>query len=159
MSGGTRSIFDSFKEMGIDAIAQLAAKWTLSQIGKLSDKGGLIGSLASLFTGKPKVGANAAGTEYWGGGISLVGENGPELVSMARGSRVTPAAETRRMLAANENSRGGHTVIINANDAVLADTVREWVAQGIDIGAARGAVGGSEMAGRNISLAQSRALA
>lgn len=159
MSGGTRSIFDSFKEMGINAIAQLAAKWTLSQIGKLSGSGGFIGSLASLISGKPKVGANAAGTEYWGGGISLVGEDGPELVSMSRGARVTPAAATRRMLAGNDNSRGGHTIIINANDAVLAETVRGWVAQGIDIGAARGAAGGSEMAGRNLSLAQSRALA
>ncbi|KQN33620.1 phage tail length tape measure family protein [Sphingomonas sp. Leaf38] len=159
MSGGTRSIFDSFKEMGINAIAQLAAKWTMSQIGKLSGSGGLIGSLASLISGKPKVGSNATGTEYWGGGISLVGENGPELVSMARGSRVTPAAETRRMLSSNGNSRGGHTIIIHANDAVLAETVRGWVAEGIDIGAARGAMGGSEMAGRNLSLAQNRALA
>jgi len=159
MSGGTRSIFDSFREMGINAIAELAAKWTISQIGKLSGAGGFIGSIASLVSGKPKVGANAAGTEYWSGGMSLVGENGPELVSMARGARVTPAAETRRMLASNGNARSGHTIIINANDAVLAETVRSWVAEGIDIGAARGAVGGSEMAGRNLSLAQSRALA
>lgn len=159
MSGGTRSIFDSFKEMGIDAIAQLAAKWTMSQIGKLAGSSGFIGSLASLISGKPKVGANASGTEYWSGGMSLVGENGPEIVSMARGSRVTPAAETRRMLSGSSNSRGGHTIIINANDAVLAETVRGWVAQGIDIGAARGAAGGSEMAGRNLSLAQNRALA
>ncbi len=108
MSGGTRSIFDAFKQRGMDAIADLAAKWTMSQIGKLGEKGGLIGSLANLISGTPgggapKIGANAAGTEYWGGGISLVGENGPELVSMARGSRVTPAADTRRMLAGNDN--------------------------------------------------------
>ncbi|MES3152952.1 phage tail length tape measure family protein [Sphingomonas faeni] len=108
MSGGTRSIFDSFKERGMNAIADLAAKWTLSQIGKLGNKGGLIGSLSNLITGAnasptSKIGTNATGTEYWGGGVSLVGENGPELVSMSRGSRVTPAAETRRMLARNDN--------------------------------------------------------
>jgi hypothetical protein len=108
MSGGTRSIFDSFKQMGIDAIADLAAKWTLSQIGKMSESGGFLGSIATLLKGSGSVPANAAGTEYWGGGVSLVGENGPELVSMARGSRVTPAAETRRMLAGNDNRPAVH---------------------------------------------------
>ncbi len=157
MSGGTRSIFDSFKEMGINAIAQLAAKWTMSQIGKLSGSGGLIGSLASLISGKPKVGANAAGTEYWGGGISLVGENGPEIVSMPRGSRVTPAADTRRMLSAgNEN---GRRLQVSVSPSPYFDVrVQEVAAPMSESAAMRGAYGGSEMAGRNLSLSQSRAL-
>lgn len=171
MSGGTRSIFDSFKEMGINAITQLAAKWTMSQIGKLSGSSGFIGSLASLISGTPKTVTSAAairttgppayatGTEYASGGMAIVGEFGRELVNMPRGSRVTPAAETRRMLAGNDNTRAGPTIVIHANNSVLADTVRDWVVEGIDIGAARGARGGSEMAGRNAALAQSRALA
>lgn len=61
-----------------------------------------ITNIGKLFNKAP--GANAAGTEYWSGGMSLVGENGPEIVSMGRGSRVTPAAETRRMLAGNDNA-------------------------------------------------------
>jgi len=157
MSGGTRSIFDSFKEMGINAIAQLAAKWTMSQIGKLSGSGGFIGSLASLISGKPKIGSNATGTEYWGGGISLVGENGPELVSMARGSRVTPAAETRRMLAGNDN-RGGSTNHFHLEGAVVTQDLLDQMVQIGNGAAVRGAAGGSEMAGRNLSLAQNRAL-
>lgn len=35
-----------------------------------------------------KVGENAKGTDFWRGGLSLVGEAGPELVSMNRGSAV-----------------------------------------------------------------------
>ncbi len=158
MSGGTRSIFDSFKEMGINAIAQLAAKWTMSQIGKLSGSGGFIGSLASLISGKPKVGANAVGTEYWSGGMSLVGENGPEIVSMARGSRVTPAAETRRMLAGNDNGPRA-TNHFHLEGAVVTQDLLDQMMQIGNGAAVRGAAGGSEMAGRNLSLAQSRALA
>ncbi len=45
----------------------------------------------------------------------------------------------------NDTSRGGHTIIVNAQDAVLADTVRGWVAEGIDIAATRGAAGGAAM--------------
>lgn len=57
-----------------------------------------IGNIGKLF----KPGTNAAGTEYWSGGMSLVGENGPEIVSMPRGSRVSTAQETRKLFA-NDN--------------------------------------------------------
>lgn len=36
------------------------------------------------------IGQNANGTSYWRGGLSLVGERGPELVDLPRGARVTP---------------------------------------------------------------------
>lgn len=38
---------------------------------------------------------NASGTDYWYGGRTLVGENGPEEVVLPRGSRITSASETR----------------------------------------------------------------
>ena len=40
----------------------------------------------------------AKGTDYFQGGLAIVGEQGPELVSMPRGSKVTPNSETERML-------------------------------------------------------------
>ena len=40
------------------------------------------------------VGRNASGTNYWEGGATWVGEEGPELVNLPRGSRITPASET-----------------------------------------------------------------
>jgi TP901 family phage tail tape measure protein len=61
------------------------------------------------------VGHNAAGTEWWRGGLSLVGERGPELLDLPRGSRVFSAPRTRaalgepRTAAAVGNLRGGNT--------------------------------------------------
>lgn len=38
---------------------------------------------------------NAAGTQNWPGGLTWVGENGPELVSLPRGSSISTAQESR----------------------------------------------------------------
>jgi phage-related tail protein len=45
-----------------------------------------------------KTGGFAVGTRYAPGGMSLVGERGPELVNLPRGSQVVPAAQTSAML-------------------------------------------------------------
>lgn len=88
----------------------------------------------------------ASGTQHWSGGRALVGEMGPEIAELPFGARVIPAGETRRMLAGNDNGQRGDThVHIHANDAVLAETVRGWVAEGIGIASARGAAGGAAM--------------
>ncbi len=60
------------------------------------------------------VGQNAAGTDYWRGGLTVVGERGPELVELPRGSRIFNAQESSR-IAANaardfqSAARGQHT--------------------------------------------------
>jgi TP901 family phage tail tape measure protein len=55
-----------------------------------------LGAAASVFGGL------ATGTDYWRGGLSLVGEQGPEIVSMPRGSQVIPAGRTSRLLSGSE---------------------------------------------------------
>jgi hypothetical protein len=45
-------------------------------------------------------GKNARGTNYWRGGLTWVGERGPELVDLPRGARVYDAGESRRMAGA-----------------------------------------------------------
>lgn len=45
----------------------------------------------------------AKGTDYFQGGLAIVGEQGPELVSMPRGAQVTPNAKTMDIL--NSNNR------------------------------------------------------
>jgi murein DD-endopeptidase MepM/ murein hydrolase activator NlpD len=50
-------------------------------------------------------GSNAMGTEYFSGGLTRINENGDELVELPRGSKIRPAAETRRILAANDGGR------------------------------------------------------
>ncbi|MCG7350078.1 hypothetical protein, partial [Sphingomonas sp. ACRSK] len=120
---------------------------------------GLIGKLGSLF-GSKGVGNNAAGTEWWSGGATWLAENGPEIVNLPQGSKVTPAGETRRLLAANDAGQraGGLTVIVNAQDAVLAETVRGWVAEGVGLAATQGASGGAAMAEANDMEASLRRL-
>lgn len=100
-------------------------------------------SAIDLASSLPKL---AAGTQHWSGGRALIGEMGPEIAELPFGSRVVPAGETRRLLAGNDNGgRGNISVTVNARDAVLADTVRGWVAEGIGIASARGAAGGAAM--------------
>lgn len=45
------------------------------------------------------VGRNAAGTDNWPGGLSWVGERGPELVDLPQGAAVHTATESKRMAA------------------------------------------------------------
>lgn len=72
-------------------------------------EGALNGAMAGI-PGAPKVRIPrfAAGTSFAPGGLALVGERGPELVSLPRGSRVTPADETRDLL-----GRSSQGVVIN----------------------------------------------
>lgn len=56
------------------------------------------------------IGKNAAGTNYWQGGPSLINEHGPEVVNLPRGAEVVPAYRSREMT--QNQGGGGHTVII-----------------------------------------------
>ena len=40
---------------------------------------------------------NAAGTDNWRGGLTWVGENGPELALLPRGTQITSASESREL--------------------------------------------------------------
>ncbi|WP_308461470.1 phage terminase large subunit family protein [Sphingomonas citricola] len=110
--------FSPWPRDGLRVLSDLLAKWTVGQSGGgggLLKLLGLAGSASgAVDAGGVRAGANSAldaiprnatGTEYFPGGMSVVGEFGKELVSLPRGSRVTPAAETRRMLAGNDNER------------------------------------------------------
>jgi TP901 family phage tail tape measure protein len=63
------------------------------------DPGGWFGGGAG---GEP--GKNAMGTSFWRGGLSWVGESGPELIDLPRGARVYDAQDSQRM--------GGRTINI-----------------------------------------------
>ncbi len=54
----------------------------------------------------------AGGTQFFGGGLALVGELGPELVAMPRGAQVFTASDTRAMLG-GPGGGGGQTTTIN----------------------------------------------
>lgn len=76
------------------------------------------GILSSLFGWIPKLFGFADGTEFSPGGFAMVGERGPELVNLPRGSQVVP--NHRVSHAANQNGGGGkmhHTynIVVSGN--------------------------------------------
>lgn len=60
---------------------------------------------------------NAAGTNYWTGGRTLVGENGPEIVDLPRGSRIYPSGQT---------PAAGNTVTNYYQITIPANSVKEF---------------------------------
>ena len=92
-----------------------ALSWVSSKVSGLF--GGIFGG-----GGGGSVGANADGTNNWRGGPTWVGEKGPELVDLPRGSRVLPNKESVQVArAAAQPQRGG--TVIHLTIAKLADQI------------------------------------
>lgn len=60
-------------------------------------------------------GSNAGGTEYWRGGLTWVGERGPELIDLPQGSKVYSNPESMQI--ARESQGGG--VVVNMNNPTI----------------------------------------
>lgn len=75
-----------------------------------------LGWIADKVSGKKK---NATGTKYFSGGVSLVGEFGPELVQMPSGSKVYTNTETNSIL----NSKGRSNASTGANMSSFSVTI------------------------------------
>lgn len=114
-----------------------------------SQGGGWFGKVVSIFAKVPTGGTTAvpgfaSGTSYAPGGLALVGERGPELVNLPRGSSVRTAAQT----AAMGQSR---PIIFDMRGAVVtADLLAQMNAIGAQA-AVIGATGGAAMARQNMS--------
>lgn len=63
---------------------------------------------------------NATGTEFFRGGLTVVGERGPELVALPRGSRIHNSEDTARMT--------GQTISVTVNATVASDIDAESLA-------------------------------
>lgn len=70
----------------------------------------------------PQIPMLAKGTNYFKGGMAIVGEQGPELVTMPKGSKVTPADKTADILGQ------GSTFIIQSvlDGRVIAETIATY---------------------------------
>lgn len=115
-----------------DQLAQLAIDQSISGLfGKSGQAGGGLfgGLIGGLFGGL--FGHNADGTDNWRGGLTWVGERGPELVNLPRGAGVIPNHEALRMAqnAASRNdnssSRSVAPVTVNLIGAPQGTKVRE----------------------------------
>ena len=61
----------------------------------------------------PKIPTLWKGSNYTLGGLTLVGEQGPELVNMPRGASVTPAHKTEQML---NNASGAVEIVLKIDN-------------------------------------------
>lgn len=91
---GTKQFISDLKDIAndiqwvIDKIAELKQAWTTaSEVETKLRLGGV-----------PSPTGNANGTNYWQGGPTIVGEYGPELINLPRGSSVNTNAQTQREL-------------------------------------------------------------
>lgn len=55
------------------------------------------------------IGKNAQGTDYWRGGLTWVGEKGPELIELPRGSKVFSNEKSMEMVNGNDKSNSNNT--------------------------------------------------
>lgn len=110
--GGTKALWDDFKNIGLSVIAQVMAKFTIAQV--MGKKGGgfnLGGAISSAFGsilgfadgGRPPVGR-----------VSMVGERGPELFVPDAAGTIIPNHAL--------GGGGGPSIVINAPGAT-AETV------------------------------------
>jgi phage-related protein len=80
-----------------------AVSSAIGWLNKLADAIRGVPSMPSLGGGGGSVPGFASGTSYAPGGMAWVGERGPELVNLPRGSQVHTASQSQRM------AGGGHT--------------------------------------------------
>ena len=104
-----------------------AAQSAFSMIGKVTGAagkiGGAIGKIGGLIPG------HAKGTSYSRGGLAVVGEQGPELVNLNRGSSVFSNSDTRSMLGQGGGPLIGEVhVHDNADIELLARRVQRVLA-------------------------------
>nr|WP_313631908.1 tape measure protein [Brevundimonas naejangsanensis] len=137
----TERLGDVFKNVANQIIADLvriAVKQAimaplLNMMGLGGAAGGAAGAGGGFLSGIGKLFGFQNGTNFAPGGLAMVGEAGPELVNLPRGSQVVPHRNVDKLLEGDRQMvRGGSNVALNinvdANNAVLADQIRREVA-------------------------------
>jgi hypothetical protein len=100
ISGMLTSIIDgstSAKEALSALLQQLAEVQIQKAVLGLAGSGGVTGDIFAALGEALSVGTNANGTAYWRGGPTWVGERGPEILNLPRGSQVIDAQRSRQM--------------------------------------------------------------
>ena len=114
-----------------DSVSLVANLMTLDFHGAATALGwnknkGELSNLQQLKYSDPKyVRYNAAGTDYWTGGLTWVGEAGPELVSLPRGTQIYSNQESRQMAAAATDTRAMEQ-FLSEGVSLLRDIRREF---------------------------------
>lgn len=107
--------------------ARDAARALLADLSRLFIRSAFSGlDLGSIFSSI--IPGFATGTAYAPGGVALVGERGPELVNLPRGSQVIPNGQTQRMMSGGS---GPVTIAVTVNGARGNSEIQEMVYAGV----------------------------
>lgn len=128
---GTASLGEAFRNMSKQIIADLARiaiqKAIIAPIANFMG----FGDGASIFGGLKR---NAIGTNHSPGGMTLVGESGPEIVNMPKGSQVLPNGDVRKLrVQPNTVAKApvfNFSTTVHASGAIMADEIRRDIIQG-----------------------------
>ncbi|WP_174291003.1 phage tail length tape measure family protein [Sphingomonas bacterium] len=124
--------------------ASLFGNIDTSGVTGITDPGDIVGHVDPL-SAFGSAARNASGTEYFSGGQTWLAENGPELVTLPTGSKVTSAPATRRMLAGDGGGGDTHNhYYIEGN--LLTPEFWGQIQSMDDSAATRGAAGGAQLA-------------
>jgi tape measure domain-containing protein len=94
---------------GVKAVAELGPVAGGIAAGVIAASTGI--AIATIASNPPQMAAFAAGTDFAPGGMALVGEQGPELVNLPRGSQVFTNNETQDIM-----RRGGQGMQVTVNN-------------------------------------------
>lgn len=133
VSSAFKGLWDGIKSFltnpleGIKTMFRNAFNWIIGKVNSLI--GGLnkikmpdwVPGLGGKGINIPKIPTLWKGSNYTLGGLTLVGEQGPELVNMPRGASVTPAHKTEQML----NNAGGAVEIVLKIDNFYNNTAND----------------------------------
>lgn len=119
MTAGLQAIGGMLERFGKALIAYSVSVELFKEGLKISPAAGIIGGIALIAAGAAlksiEIPAFAAGTIGATGGLSLVGEFGPELVNLPAGAAVSSASKTKGMMGG-----GGRMVFIQRGDSLIA---------------------------------------
>ena len=101
---------------------------------------------------------NAVGTANWSGGLTYVNENGREIMDLPSGTRIYPAAESRRMMAANDVAPRGGDTHYHFSGNLMTPEFWERVQAGDAQAATQGAAGGAQISQAEAGRAAARQL-
>ena len=97
----------------VDYVASIIEK-LVQNFRTLQSEGLYTTNLVNPFEGRSPKG-NANGTNYWQGGRTIVGEYGPEIVDLPRGSSINTNAQTQRELSGSSGTTISCPVTIQGN--------------------------------------------
>lgn len=106
------------------------AKYLKAGIGRYFEQANLADDVAKAAKSVPSTkqaapGKNANGTDFWRGGLTWVGERGPELVNLPRGSQVIPSTQSYAMAAGNQTQVIQHNYYTVENKIDIKQVARE----------------------------------